>query len=159
MNEYIVELELAVVASAEYGLALVEAFVNFDGVAGVSEHGNADLQACISAETLADASRLAFEAAVSVGAGEPIVLVVTEAKEWDHRQGIVNDEFEDVMSVSEVAARLGVSRQRVHQLVGEGRIPVRRVGHSIIIAEKAVKAFELGKKLRSATEEQVYEVV
>lgn len=41
----------------------------------------------------------------------------------------------DLLTVAEAAARLGLSRQRVHALIQAGRLPARRFGHAWAIAE------------------------
>ena len=146
VNEYVVEIEFGVEASEEHGISIVEAFLDYDGIGTVSDHGNAEVMASIPAETLAAAIRLALDAAEAVRAGEPIAFSVVQAAEWDFRQGFDGESIIDVMSVTEVAHRLGVTRQRVHQLVGEERIPARRVGHSVVISESAVTAFEASRK-------------
>lgn len=146
MNEYVVEVEFAAPAGEELSVEIVEAFLHYDGVSGVSDHGNADVTASMFADSLADATRMALDAVAVVGRGEPIVLTVVQAADWDDRRGFDGENIIDVMSVTEVAQRLGVTRQRVHQLVGEERIPARRVGHSVVIAESAVAAFEASRK-------------
>lgn len=47
---------------------------------------------------------------------------------------------EDLLSTSEAAARLGVSRQRVRDLVAHGQLHARRVGNSVVIERSAVEA-------------------
>lgn len=146
MNEYVVEVEFGAPAGEELGVTIVDAFLPYDGVSGVSDHGNADVTASLFADSFADATRTALDAVALVGRGEPIVLTVVQAADWDDRQGVDGDSIIDVLSVTEVAQRLGVTRQRVHQLVGEERIPARRVGHSVVITQSAVAAFEASRK-------------
>ena len=43
-----------------------------------------------------------------------------------------------LLTVNEVAERLGVSRRRVRQLIGEGRLRAERVGAVYVIRESAV---------------------
>lgn len=146
MNEYVVEVEFGAPAGEELGVTIVDAFLPYDGVSGVSDHGNADVTASLFADSFADATRTALDAVALVGRGEPITFTVVQATEWEARAGIDGENIIDVMSVTEVAQRLGVTRQRVHQLVGEGRIPARRVGHSVVISESAVTGFEASRK-------------
>lgn len=46
----------------------------------------------------------------------------------------------ELMSVRAAAAQLGVSTQRVHQLIKDGRLPVQRVGHSYVLRAADVRA-------------------
>jgi len=52
---------------------------------------------------------------------------------------------EEYLSVSETAEILGISRQRVLQLIEAGRLEARKVGNSYIIARLALRAVE-GRK-------------
>jgi excisionase family DNA binding protein len=47
-----------------------------------------------------------------------------------------------LLSFAQAAQRLGVSRQRVHALVKEGRIPTVQVGPYRLIEPTALTAFE-----------------
>jgi excisionase family DNA binding protein len=49
---------------------------------------------------------------------------------------------EEYVSVSEVAAIRGVSRQRVLQWIGDGRLDAKKVGNSYIILKSALAAVE-----------------
>lgn len=42
------------------------------------------------------------------------------------------------LTITEAAERLGVSRQRVHQLIKQGRLEAEQVGHIWIIPESAL---------------------
>jgi excisionase family DNA binding protein len=48
----------------------------------------------------------------------------------------------NLLSVSQVAARLGVSRQRVFELITKGRLPATKVGEFYVITLSDVVAFE-----------------
>lgn len=56
----------------------------------------------------------------------------------DARQGW--DAKSDMLSVTETADRLGVSRQRVLQMIDEGKLPRTRVGRSYTLPAAAVDA-------------------
>lgn len=46
-----------------------------------------------------------------------------------------------LLSVTEAAAVLGVTRQRVHHLIGQGRLKVTRIGPIMAVDAKAVERF------------------
>lgn len=50
------------------------------------------------------------------------------------------------LSVAEAAERLGVSRQRVVQLIGDGRLHAVRLGRSWAIAEGELASFEVARR-------------
>ena len=51
---------------------------------------------------------------------------------------------EKLMSTAEAAAHLGVTRQRVLELIGEDRLPARKVGRSYVLRAGDVASLELG---------------
>lgn len=86
--------------------------------------------------------RQAIAAAVAVveaayGAQAIVVEAMTEA-EADIRQGWV--QTPDLVSVSQAAELLGVSRQRVLQRIGEHTLPATQVGREYVIPRSAVEA-------------------
>lgn len=86
--------------------------------------------------------RQAIASAVSVveaayGARALLVEAMTET-EADIRQGWV--QTPDLVSVSQAAAILGVSRQRVLQRIQENTLPATQVGRDYVIPRSAVEA-------------------
>ena len=51
-----------------------------------------------------------------------------------------------LLSLTEVAEMLNLSRQRVHQLFEEGRIEAQWVGLMLVFAESDVKEFKKAKR-------------
>jgi excisionase family DNA binding protein len=51
---------------------------------------------------------------------------------------------DDLLSTAEVAEQLGVTRQRVLELITESRLPARKVGRSYIVRAADVAALEIG---------------
>lgn len=45
----------------------------------------------------------------------------------------------NVMTVSQAASRLGVSRQRVHQMIDQGLLGVYREGSAVLVLAQSVK--------------------
>lgn len=46
-----------------------------------------------------------------------------------------------LLSITEVAAVLGVTRQRVHQIINEGRLKVTHIGGTFAVDAKAVERY------------------
>ena len=44
-----------------------------------------------------------------------------------------------LLSITEAAAQLGLGRSKMYQLIGEGLIPVVRIGRSVRISSKALE--------------------
>lgn len=53
----------------------------------------------------------------------------------------VNDEVK-LLSVAEVAKKLGVTRARINQFINEGRLPAIRIGRSFAIKEENLSLVE-----------------
>lgn len=82
--------------------------------------------------------RQAVMTAISVVSpyGDPIGVTALEENTWCRREGW--EEVPPLLSAAEAAERLGVSRQRVVQMIGEKKIPATRIGTIWVIPEKAV---------------------
>lgn len=57
-------------------------------------------------------------------------------------RGMKNDDF---LSTSQVADKLGVTRQRALELIVSGRLPAQKVGNSYIVRASDVDSLELLK--------------
>jgi excisionase family DNA binding protein len=57
----------------------------------------------------------------------------------------------ELLSTAEVGARLGVTRQRVLELITDERLPAKKVGRSYVVRAGDVAALELFKVGRPAT--------
>jgi excisionase family DNA binding protein len=147
VKDYEVEIEFGIPASPEVGEAIVDAFASLGGVAGVSDHGNADVMASVRAPTMTEATIAVLEIAEKAGVGRVVCLQVMPAHEWAARQGFLSRGEPEVISVTEVAGILGVSRQRVHQLIASGRIPSHRVGHSHVIERSDIVEYAKGRAI------------
>lgn len=53
----------------------------------------------------------------------------------------------NLISIAQAAKRLGISRQRVHVLVRQGRIKAERIGKVWAIPEKALSGFAKTRRL------------
>lgn len=109
--------------------------------------GHLSVRVTFAAENSDAAWRTAFDvvtAAVNrrsgVGSGTmPDFVEVMTEKAWDAREGFVH--VPDLVSVTEAAELLGVSRQRVLQMVEEGKFSTAtKVGSTTVIARGDVEA-------------------
>jgi excisionase family DNA binding protein len=48
----------------------------------------------------------------------------------------------NLLSVSQAADKLGISRWRINQLIKEGRLPAQKVGRAYVIKESDLKLVE-----------------
>lgn len=94
-------------------------------------------------------SAVVERAARVVGLREPILhLDVLAEPERDAREGF--PVVPDLVSTAEAAQLLGVSRQRVAQLIERGSLRATRIGaRSLVLERSAVEAFVLAGKLAS----------
>jgi excisionase family DNA binding protein len=122
-------------AEAERILTQLE---DWHAAVGHSPRGYVDVQITLPAEDLARAASTALAIAAPVVNAQPIrVEAMTEA-EFDARLGEVP--MPELVGVTDAAEMLGVSRQRVLQMVDEGKLAGTRIGKSIALARDEVLA-------------------
>ncbi|HYO38478.1 MAG TPA: helix-turn-helix domain-containing protein [Nocardioidaceae bacterium] len=103
---------------------------------GKSERGWASATISLPAESVAQAAVTAC-AVVAAAFGAPaLVCVVMTEREFDARQSWAS--VPDLVSVSEAAELLGVSRQRVLQRIEAKTLPATRVGRDFVIPRTAI---------------------
>ncbi|GAB3884699.1 helix-turn-helix domain-containing protein [Terrabacter terrigena] len=135
-THYVVELELdtkpaeAVVSRA---LDLLEAY---HPAAAESPAGLLEVAITLPADDLRQAVTTALALARPI-AGVVAVSALPEAVR-DRRQGW--DVVDELVGVSQAGEILGVSRQRVLQIINEGKLPNRKVGREYAIPRAAVEA-------------------
>jgi excisionase family DNA binding protein len=49
--------------------------------------------------------------------------------------------FDNMLSVTEVAALLSVSKMTIYRLINEGEVPAIRVGRSLRVPERAIREY------------------
>ena len=128
-------------------LALMDALATYHPAVGISPRGYLDAQITVPAESLAQAITTAV-AVVEAAAGVPALRaeVMTEA-EFDAREGYVP--MPDLVSITEFAELMGITRQRAIQMVAENKLTTaQKVGKTIVIARseaiaKAAHRFDI----------------
>jgi excisionase family DNA binding protein len=61
--------------------------------------------------------------------------------------------MEELLSVKQVAGKLGLSRVQVFNLVRAGKIPARKVGHDYVILAKDLDNYLIGRPVKKAVED------
>lgn len=116
--------------------AVMERLGAFHAALGESRRGWASATISLAAESLAQATATAAAVVGQAYGAEPISCEVMTEKEFDLRQGW--EAMPQLVSVSEAAQLLGVSRQRILQRITEKSLPAERVGRDWVIARGAV---------------------
>jgi len=136
-----VEVDKRRVDRAKVG-AYLAALDEVGGSIGEGPSGNAQATVIVPAETLAQACALAC-AVVAEALGAPaIACEVTTEHEAMRRLHLLEEaaaaQAGDVVSVTEAAEMLGVSRQAVLQRIESGSLPAERKGRQWMIPRTAV---------------------
>ena len=102
---------------------LLERFAEYHLALGAGPRGEAEIVLTLPAASLAQAVQTASALLAPL---HPVGLEVITTQAWDARVGIAP--VPELLSVSEVAEKQGVSRQAVLQRIESGKLPARRVG-------------------------------
>ena len=123
MSEYNVVFELPIRNLDDDGVdKLIEQFIDFHPAVSTSILGWTEVTITVQAETL----RQAIATALGL-AGEVVSITAMTTAEFDRRPVEV-ERLPDLLSVSEMAEQLGVSRQAVLQRIESGTLPAVRIG-------------------------------
>lgn len=135
-THYVIELELDTKPTEAVVSRTLDLLEAYHPAAAESLAGLLEVAITLPAEDLRQAVTTALALAGPIGR----VLVVTAQPEEvrDRRQGW--DVVDELLSASEAGEILGVSRQRVLQMIGEGKLPNRKVGREYAIPRAAVVA-------------------
>lgn len=135
MTSYNATVELALLAddiTPQIGDELIERFIDWHPAIGVSTLGRAELIITLPAETFTQAT----SAVSALTTGLDVVRTIVETtKDFDRRSMA---EVPPLMSVSEVADTLGVTRTAVQKKINSGAIPAVRVGTTWAVPAAAV---------------------
>lgn len=133
MTEYNITLELAKRNPTDDDVdALMEWFADFHPTIGTSPLGWTEVDLTIATETL----RQALTIGVALG-GDVVSVTGMSTAEFDRRPVDV-DRVPELLSVSEAAAKLGVSRQAVLERLGSGSLAGSKVGTTWAIPAAAL---------------------
>jgi excisionase family DNA binding protein len=132
-----VELETTVYAAAEK-LHEQLAAGDFHPSVGFSPRGWLDAQITLPAESLVQAAQIASAVLRDLTGLDAVAIEVMTEAEFDARQGFVT--VPELLSVTEAAEELGVSRTRVQQLVDARQLEGTKVGNAVVIPRSSVEA-------------------
>jgi excisionase family DNA binding protein len=141
MTEYNARIEWATRTTDDDDL--VDELVDYHPATSRSERGWVEATITLPAETLRQAATTALaiaeaaSAAVLDGAAV-LVLEVLPTAEFDERNGLAP--MPELVSVTEAAERLDVSRQAVLQRLEAGTLPGTKVGKTWVVQAAAVSA-------------------
>lgn len=123
--------------------ALIEQLAPFHASLGMSENGLFAAQISVVAETLPQAAIVAVSV-IEAAVGAPVIaLELLTEREFNRRGGW--DDKDDLVTVPEAAAMLGVSRQAVGQRIRAKTLPAERRGRDYLIPRAAVEAAAASK--------------
>jgi excisionase family DNA binding protein len=143
MTEYNARIEWATRTGDD---DLVDALVDYHPAVSRSERGWVEATVTLPAETLRQAATTALaiaeaaSAAVLDGAAV-LVLEVLPTPEFDERNGLVP--MPELVSTTEAAEKLGVSRQAVLQRLESGSLPGTKVGKTWVVQARALTRHNL----------------
>ena len=133
-TQYNVTVELD--TREDLGEKVVDALAAYHAAAGRSDRGRLEVVLTIPAEGVVQVLQTTV-AITAQAIGVPILTVeITPTEEWDARQGLAP--IPELVSVSEAAAELGVTRQAVLQRLAAGTLPGRQVGTGWVIPRSAL---------------------
>jgi excisionase family DNA binding protein len=132
-----VELKTRVKHSESAADLLVDRLKDFHAAAGASPFGRLEVTITLVAESMQQAAATAL-ALVDQASDRPILtLEIMPTTEYDRRVGVA--ELPELVSVREAADILGITRQRVLQLVDAELLPASRVGNAVVMQRQVVE--------------------
>lgn len=104
----------------------------FHAVTGTDDRGRAQVVITVTAENLSQAAITARNALS--GFGDMIAFTVTTTAEYDR----IDETIPELITVSEAAAQLHITRQAVQHRIDHGTLPARQVGRQWVIAASSL---------------------
>ena len=106
----------------------------------ISERGWLEITITLPAESLADAITTALDVVKAATRSDVVSIAATATDEFDRRIGLVPRVPDDLISVTEAAEILGVSRQAVMDRINRKTLPARKVGREYVLQRAALSA-------------------
>ena len=138
MNSFNVHLELDLRDPEEkYSIELHDQLTSYGPSVGSSPRGYLSVRLTFPADGLLQATTTAVTVVERLSGLTAIACTAMSQEEFDAREGTVP--LPDLIGVTEAAAMLGLSRARVNQMIGEGKLQSVRVGNSnaLVLAQVA----------------------
>ncbi|PCK23255.1 helix-turn-helix domain-containing protein [Rhodococcus qingshengii] len=134
---YNVVAELDVPFDEETADQLIEPIADYSGAVGRSELGRTEVVFTLPAESVRQANTTAL-AILEQYPWTLLSLRVMTAADFDRLTDAV--ELPPLVSVSEAAAELGVTRQSILKSIKSAKLPATRVGDTWVVRESVVQA-------------------
>jgi len=135
MTSYNVEIELALRENTEEITdEIIDRYEGLSAVVSTSMRGWLSVIVSVDTKTLQQAITIAL----GLTAWPVVTVHGMTSKEFDRRVERDIMELPELMSIPEVAAKLGTSRQAVHQRIESGSLPARRVGRAWVVPVTAL---------------------
>lgn len=116
----------------------IDALANYSPAVSRTERGHSEIVITLPAATLEQAVTTGLAVLVRA-AGQLSAFTVMTTAEFDRRADDVA--VPDLISVQDAAQLIGISRQRVQQLIEAGDLPASRVGAAYALPRQAVEDF------------------
>ncbi|MFT8637148.1 MAG: helix-turn-helix domain-containing protein [Pseudoclavibacter sp.] len=117
---------------------LMGKLAHFSIAVGASDAGHPELIITVQATTLAQATEVALAVTTQATQLPFLGIYVLPTAEFDRRIGL--QPVPELLSVTQTAQILGVSRQRVLQMLSSGRLYGQQVGNTWVIPTAEVEA-------------------
>lgn len=137
MDSYNATVELTTKATADSLAGLLDAYADYHPAAARTPTGRTELIVTVPAESLAQAASTVL-ALIKAAGHTPTRLELLATDDFDRRAGLPI--VPDLVSVSEAAEQLGITRQAVLQRIEAGTLPAKKVGSTYAIARAAIAA-------------------
>jgi len=139
-TDYNLTVEITSRFTADVAEELLDALADYHPAVGRSPRGRVEVIVTLPAADLRQA--IATGLAVLERAAHPAKVTCVEAmttKEFDARTDALNPvEIPELVSITEAADALGVSRQAVHQRIEAGTLPAAQIGKTWVIPKSAI---------------------
>jgi excisionase family DNA binding protein len=117
---------------------IVEALKEYGAAVGLSPYSRLEVTLSVPADSLTQAATTAIALVEAQTNGRKVLAIeVMPTDEFDRRLGM--QPIPELVSVTEAAEILEITRQRVLQLVEAGQLPAERVGNAVVIPRLAVE--------------------
>lgn len=126
MTSFTIQAELDETLTADNSVALVTPVETRNGAVGRSALGRAELFFCVEADDIRDAIETAQQIVGDYYEAALVALRAVSSEDFEREADTAP--LPALSSVSEAAEALDVSRQRVLQLVTEGKLPATKIG-------------------------------
>ncbi len=111
--------------------------LGYSPAVGTSPSGRLDVTLSVPADSVYEATARGVVAAQQVAGAAAVRIEALDGDEHDAMQGF--DQIPDLVSVSQAAEILQVSRQRVQQMIDAGQfVTARKVGNATVLATSEV---------------------